>query len=217
MKLREHMQGEVDVENEAYERYTQNVGLLEEIFCPTQDTDTEPEPETNSEGESMDILVSEAIARLKSDTESADSFKERVATLLDQKLKKLLENQTATEDQRPSDQNADDHTKVVTVTTKQKQERSAKTNELLGKLTRARNEDDLKTCHDIVAQLFGNENDSSMDKWNQVELLPRTQESYVAVAPPCLFPKLWTRMEVDENIASKINDEFAWVGQIAQL
>jgi hypothetical protein len=219
MKLKEHMQGDIDAENEAYERYTQNVGLLEEIFCPTEDAAAEPEAEaeTNSEEESMDILVSEAMARLKSDNESACSFKERVATLLDQKLKKLLENQTASEDQSPSDQNADDDTKPVELTTKQKMERSAKTNELLGKLAGARNEDDLKACRDVAAQLLDNENDSTVDKSNQVELLPRTQESSVAAAWPCSFPKLWTRMEVDDSFASKVSEGFASLDQFAQL
>ncbi|GJN12536.1 hypothetical protein PR202_ga30820 [Eleusine coracana subsp. coracana] len=216
MKLKEHMQGDIDAENEAYERYMQNVGLLEETFCPTEDAAVEPEAETTST-ERMDMLVSEAIVRLKSDNESADSFKERVATILDQKLKKLLDSQAAYEDQSPSDQYADDSTEEVKLTTKQKMERTAKMNELLGKLSRARSEDDLKPCRDIVAQLFGKENDSSVNKSNQIELLPSTQQSSAAAAPPYSFPKLWTRMEVDENFASKINDEFASLDQVAQL
>jgi len=78
MKLKEHMQGDIDAENEAYERYTQNVGLLDEIFCPMEDADVEQEAEaTSSEEERMDLLVSEAKVRLKSDNETADSFKEK--------------------------------------------------------------------------------------------------------------------------------------------
>ena len=153
MKLKEHMQGDIDAENEAYERYTQNVGLLEETFCPMEDADVEPEAEaTSSEEERMDLLVSEAKVRLKSDNETADSFKETVATILDQKLKKLLESQSANEDDKPSDPNEDDHPSPMKFSTKQKMERTAKLNELLGKLTRARSEDDLKPRRDLVEQ-----------------------------------------------------------------
>lgn len=211
------MQGDIDAENEAYERYALNVGLLEETFCPTEDDAVEPEAEATSSEERMDILVSEAKVRLKSDKEIADSFKERVATILDEKLKKLLESQSASEDHNPSDQNLDDHTKLVKLTTKQKMERTARMNELLGKLTRVRSEDDLKSCRDIIAQLFGNENGSSMDESNRIELSPSAQESTAAAAPFYSFPKLWTRMEVDENFSAKVDDEFSSLSQVAQL
>jgi hypothetical protein len=45
MELKEHMQGDFGAENEAYERYTQNVRLLEETWCPMEDADVEPEAE----------------------------------------------------------------------------------------------------------------------------------------------------------------------------
>ncbi|RLN03605.1 uncharacterized protein C2845_PM13G02040 [Panicum miliaceum] len=139
MKLKEHMQGDIDAENEAYERYTQNVGLLEETFCPMEDAADESEAEaTSSEEERMDLLVSEAKVRLKSDNENADSFKERVATILDEKLKKLQESQSAYEDDKPSDQDQDDHTAPVKFSAKQKMERAAKFNELLGGRRRRR-------------------------------------------------------------------------------
>ncbi|KAL6857255.1 hypothetical protein ACP4OV_018637 [Aristida adscensionis] len=217
MKLREHMQGDIDAENEAYERYTQNVGLLEETFCPTEDATAEPEAEATSSEERLDILVTEAKVRLKSDNENTDSFKERVATILDQKLKKLQESQSVHEDDKPSDQDPDDHTKPVRLTTKQKTERTAKMNELLGKLTRARSEDDLKPCRDIIAQLFGKENSSSMEMPDRMESLPSAKEPTPAVGSSYSFPKLWTRMEVDESFASKVNDEFASLSQVAQL
>ncbi|KAL6659509.1 hypothetical protein ACP70R_003549 [Stipagrostis hirtigluma subsp. patula] len=217
MKLREHIQGDIDAENEAYERYTQNVGLLEETFCPTEDAAVEPEAEATSSEEKLDMLVSEAMVRLKSDSENIDSFKERVATILDQKLKSLQESQSGYQDDKPPDQNLDDPTRPVRFTTKQKMERTAKMNELLGKLTRARSEDDLKPCRDIVAQLFGKESGSSLDKSNRTELLASAQGSTSATAPSYSFPKLWTRMEVDENFAAKINDEFATLSQVAQL
>ncbi|RCV44138.1 hypothetical protein SEVIR_9G356200v4 [Setaria viridis] len=218
MKLKEHMQGDVDAENEAYERYTQNVGLLEETFCPMEDAAAEPEPEaTSSEEERMDLLVSEAKVRLKSDNENADSFKERIATILAQKLKKLHESQSTYEDDKPADQSQDDHTTPVKLSTKQKMEKAAKFNELLGKMMRARSEDDLKPCRDLIEQLFGKEDGSSMDKSNRMETEPSNQESAAATAQPYSFPKLCTRIEVDEDFAAKVDAEFSSLSEVVQL
>ncbi|KAF8712786.1 hypothetical protein HU200_028558 [Digitaria exilis] len=220
MKLKEHMQGDIDAENEAYERYTQNVGLLEETFCPMEDSAAEAEAEATSEDEErMDLLVSEAKVRLKSDSNNAESFKERVATILDQKLKNLREAQSSYEDDKLSDENQDDYTIPVKFTAKQKMERAAKFNELLGKMTRARNEDDLKPCRDLIEQLFGKEvlfrkeNDST-DKSNAMETEPPT-----AAAQRYSFPKLCTRIEVGEDFASKLDAdaEFLSLSEVAQL
>lgn len=220
MKLKEHMQGDIDVENEAYERYTHNIGLLEETFCLAEDAAVEPEAEASSSEERMEVLVSEAKVRLKSDHANAYSFKERIATILDQKLKKLQEKESAYEDANPSDQNLDDHMKPVKLTTKRQMTRTAKMNELLGKSTRAQSEDDLKPCLYIMSKLFGKENGSTMGTSNKSscnELLSSEQESTLAVAPFYSFPKLWTRMEVDVDMVSKINDKFSSVSQVVQL
>ncbi|CAN6300382.1 unnamed protein product [Urochloa humidicola] len=217
MKLKEHMQGDIDAENEAYERYTQNVGLLEETFCPMEDAAVEPEAETSSEEERMDLLVSEAMVRLKSDDENADIFKERVATLLAQKLKKLHESRSAYEDDKPADQSQDDRTTPVKLSTKQKMERAAKFNELLSKMSRARSEDDLKPCRDLIEQLFGNEDGSSIDKSNRMETEMRDQESTAAAAQPYSFPKLCTRIEVDGDFVAKVDAEFSSLSEVAQL
>lgn len=224
MKLKEHMQGDIDAENEAYERYTQNVGLLEETFCPMEDAANESEATSSSEEERMDLLVSEAKVRLKSDNENADSFKERVATILDEKLKKLQERQSAydyEDDKPPSDQDQDDHTTPVKFSAKQKMERAAKFNELLGKMTRARSEDDLKPCRDLIEQLFGKENGGSMDDSNRMETELSGQESITvaaaAAAQPYSFPKLCTRIEVGEDFAYTVNAEFSSLSEVAQL
>ncbi|CAN6312173.1 unnamed protein product [Urochloa humidicola] len=219
MKLKEHMQGDIDAENEAYESYTRNVGLLEETFCPMEDAAVEPEAETSSEEERMDLLVSEAMVRLKSDDENADSFKERVATLLAQKLKKLHESRSVYEDDKPADQSQNDHATPVKLSIKQKMERAAKFNELLGKMSRARSEDDLKPCRDLIEQLFGKEDGSSIDKSNRMETETGNQESTAAAAAaqPYSFPKLCARIEVDGDFVAKVDAEFSSLSEVAHL
>ena len=210
MKLKEHMQGDADVENEAYDRYTQNIGLLEETFYLTEDAAGEHETETTSSEERMEIMVSEAKVRLKSDCANADGFKERIATVLNQKLKKLQERDCAYEDAHSSGQNLDDHRKPVKLSIKQQMARNAKMNELLGKLTKAHSEDDLKPCLDIMAHLFGKENATATSN------KPSNQESTAAIAPSYSFPELITRLEVDENMMSNIN-ELSPLSQVVQL
>lgn len=213
MKLKEHMQGDIDVENEAYDRYTQNIGLLEETFYLTEDAAGEHETEATSSEERMEIMVSEAKVRLKSDCANADGFKERIATVLDQKLKKLQERHSAYDDDNSSNQNLDDHGKLVKLSIKQQMVRNAKTNELLGKLTKAQSEDDLKPCLDIMTQLFAKENASFCTGTSKE---PTDQESTAAIAPSYSFPKLTTRLEVDENMVSKMN-ELSSLSQVVQL
>lgn len=224
MKLKEHMQGDTDAENEAYERYTQNVGLLEEAFCPMEeDADVDPEAEatSSSEEERMDLLVSAAKARLKSDNEAANSFRERVATILDQKLKDLRGSQSASEGDEPSGPSLDDRLTPTPMkfSTAQKMGRATELNELLGKLTGARSEDDLKPCRDLAEQLFGKEDGSSVGNSNRVdtETEPGDQESAAAVARRYSVPTLCSRMEVGEDFASEMNDEFCSLTQVAQL
>lgn len=214
MKLEEHIQGDIDVENEAYDRYTQNIGLLEETFYLTEDAAGEHETEATSSEERMEIMVSEAKVRLKSDCSNADGFKERIATILDQKLKELQGRGSAYEDDKPSDQNLDDHRKPVKLSIKQQMERNMKTNELLGKLTKAQSEDDLRPCLGIMAQLFGKEKSStSMSTSNKSS----NQESTPAITPSYSFPRRMTRSEFDENMSSEINDESPSLSQVAQL
>lgn len=211
MKLKEHMQGDIDAENEAYDRYTQNIGLLEETFYLTEDAAGEHETEATSSEERMEIMVSEAKVRLKSDCANADGFKERIAIVLDQKLKELQEKHSAYEDDNSSDQNIDGHRKLVKLSIKQQMARNAKTNELLARLTKAQSEDDLKPCLDT--QLFEKENASSCMDASQK---PSDQELTAATAPSYSFPKLTTRLEVDENMVSKIN-ELSSLSQVFQL
>ncbi|KAM0894044.1 hypothetical protein ACQ4PT_024716 [Festuca glaucescens] len=213
MKLKEHMQGDIDAENEAYDRYTRNIGLLEETFYLTEDAAGEHETEATSSEERMEIMVSEAKVRLKSDCANADGFKERIAIVLDQKLKELQEKHSAYEDDNSSDQNIDGHRKLVKLSIKQQMARNAKTNELLARLTKAQSEDDLKPCLDIMAQLFEKENASSCMDASQK---PSDQELTAATAPSYSFPKLTTRLEVDENMVSKIN-ELSSLSQVFQL
>lgn len=213
MKLKEHMQGDIDAENEAYDRYTQNIGLLEETFYLTEDADGEHETEATSSEERMEIMVSEAKVRLRSDCAYADGFKERIAIVLDQKLKELQEKHSTYEEGNSSDQNIDGHRKLLKLSIKQQMARNAKTNELLARLTKAQSGDDLKPCLDIMAQLFEKENASScMDASEK----PSDQELTAATAPSYSFPKLTTRLEVDENMVSKIN-ELSSLSQVFQL
>ncbi|KAF0900517.1 hypothetical protein E2562_024810 [Oryza meyeriana var. granulata] len=213
-KLKEHIQGDIDAENEAYERYTQNVGLLEETFSLTEDAAVEPEAEATSSEERMETLVSEAKVRLKSNSANADGFKNRIATILDQKIKELLESKSTYEDDNPSDQNLDDHPEPMKLSIKQQMERGANMTELLGKMIRAQSEGDLKPCSHIAAQLFGSSMATS-NKSQEKEL--SNQETAAAVTLPYSFPKLWTMVEIDDAVMSKINSEFSSSTAVMQL
>ncbi|KAF3336060.1 hypothetical protein FCM35_KLT20567 [Carex littledalei] len=73
MKLREHLEGNVEAESEAFDRYMQNVSLLGEVFSEN----------------TTDISISNVKLGLKSNIEKSAASKKRLRNIVDQKLKEL--------------------------------------------------------------------------------------------------------------------------------
>lgn len=125
MKLREHLEGNVEAESEAFDRYMQNVSLLEEVFSES----------------TTDISISNVKLGLKSNIEQSADSKKRLRNIVDQKLKEL--SCTTYEG-----------TELLQVV-KQRSERNSTTNDLMTRLSKVRGEDDLKPCIEVSARLFG--------------------------------------------------------------
>ncbi|KAJ4803147.1 Uveal autoantigen with coiled-coil domains and ankyrin repeats [Rhynchospora pubera] len=124
-KLREHMQENVEAECEAFDRYMQNVSLLEEVFSES----------------TSDVFISNVRLGLKSDVERSAAFKERLRNIVDQKLMELNGiNYEGTE---------------LLEVVRQRSERNSATNDLITRLSKVRGEDDLKPCIEICARLVG--------------------------------------------------------------
>jgi hypothetical protein len=115
----------VEAESEAFDRYLQNVSLLEEVFSEN----------------TTDISFSYVKLGMKSNLEKSAASKKKLRNLVDQKLKEL--SCTTYEG-----------TELLEVV-RQRSERNSTTNDLITRLGKARGEDDLKPCIEISTRLFG--------------------------------------------------------------
>ncbi|CAL1376036.1 unnamed protein product [Linum trigynum] len=182
-KLKEFKERNIEKENEAFDRYMQNISLLEETFSmkamqasSSQDRTAPPDP-----------MVSE-------------NLRKRKLHVIDQGLKKLEESEI-NGDRRPE--------KV-----KNWSERASAFNDLIEKLNKARSEDDIKSCLEMKAQLFGGGCAALVDE-------PVAQTSWIEAGSSkgmdCFSQNVLRPVEIDPEIVSKVNVHFMSLQKIASL
>ncbi|GFZ02039.1 hypothetical protein Acr_15g0006480 [Actinidia rufa] len=134
LKLKEFREANIEVENEAFDRYMQNVSLLDEVLAvkanpevPTSSGSPISNPNPNSAGETTEMDVAGLKLKLRSNPTA-------VATT-PKKLRKIN-----------LDSGSNDPKKQA--------ERVLALSDRLDKLNKARNEEDLKSCFEMKAQIF---------------------------------------------------------------
>lgn len=220
--MKEHIEGNNEVENEAFDRYVQNVGLLEETLSVVEMLKLEDELIMEDVDLEYKIhkLVTEIKVKLQSNAERADSFRERIQSLISQKLKKLQERELFNDEGSPYDeeQDANREFKRQKAVIKQRAERYAAVNDLMDKLNRARSEDDLKSCLELKHQLLDvNSADKSKDLNSDDKIVHREESDSLSALSSYSLPVVCTTVHIDQAAFSNIDAEFSSLGQIAQL
>ncbi|XP_031482082.1 uncharacterized protein LOC116252139 [Nymphaea colorata] len=162
-KLREHKERNIEAEDEAFDRYVQNVSLLEETFGVNSSLEAltpEGEPMLLSccpDGLDQDRVVSALKARLRSKPERADKHRERIRGLVNIGLENLKKRETDGRDMDRVDPGAlggtrelDSHDSGC----RQRFECFSAITDLLDKMSKVRSKEDLKLCTDLKLQLF---------------------------------------------------------------
>lgn len=224
MKLKEHVEGNIEVENEAFDRYMQNISLLEETFSVAQGLKLEDQlmVEDVSSEDKIHRLVSEIKVKLKSNVERADSFRERIQSLINQKLRKLQERGLFNDEGSPYDeeQDANREFKRRKKVIKWHAERYAAMNDLMDRLNRARSED-LKSCLELKQQLFNHSDDNYVDKSkdpnSEVKMVHKEESDSLSALSSYSLPMVCTTVRINQAALSKIDAEFSSLDQIAQL
>uniref|UniRef100_A0A1D1YID4 Uveal autoantigen with coiled-coil domains and ankyrin repeats n=1 Tax=Anthurium amnicola TaxID=1678845 RepID=A0A1D1YID4_9ARAE len=220
-KLKEHIEGNIEAENEAFDRYMKNVSLLEETFSVNSWNDSMPIVEACSSEEDFNKLVTGIKARLKSNSERANNFRERVQGIVDRGLQKLKEwefqdNEVSQADDTDSFGEFKRRRKIL----KSRFEMTAAVEDLAEKLIKARSEDDLKSCLETKLQLFNQDGHCASHKSNHPTADDtETKESTdtVTAAFSYSLPKLLSTVQISENSLSNIDREFISLDQIAEL
>lgn len=215
--MKEHKNRNIEVENEAFDRYMQNISLLEEVFS----IKSNPEGTTNNEISVLDVssnledkskvMVSWLKLRLKSNPTRNDNCRKRILEIVDRGLKKL---------NCVSD--LDDQNDPPTVSKKPKTEQADKLSalsELTDKMNKARNEEDLNSCLEIKSQIFAMSSKTGQAEIQVDTSIEHTSNTGLTVVQECNYslPKLLVTSEIDQESLIKIDSHFSSIVQIEDL
>ncbi|XP_072963728.1 uncharacterized protein [Typha angustifolia] len=221
MKLRQHIQENIEAENEAFERYMQNVCFLEEAFKVPPKADDQAAAAAAYSEDRIQMLTAEMKVRLKANSVKEERFRERIGNMLDQKLNKLREREHANDEDTSSCHDVDFQRELKSLKeVKQRVERTAAISDLLNKLNRARSEDDLRSCLDIRCQLFNQSGRNAIDALNNLnagEPSAGKQGLEALKRITCSLPTVPASFDVDQDTLSSIDMEFSSLSQIAEL
>lgn len=232
-KLKEHIEGDIEIENEAFDRYMQNINLLKETFIPNKTVDDDdiilpdgtPEQSTSVE---FKRNVGAIKARLQSKVEIKKSFREKIQGIVDQGLKDLQRSDGIVDNEDNDDIAYDDDLCSLRDPKKKKIigtriDRTAAIDDLFDKLSKARTEEELNSCLGIKLRLFNqdikknNRSTISMDE-EKVEDAPEAQSSHstTATTSSATFHYFCTRL-VDQDTLRNIEAQCSSHNGIIQL
>ncbi|KAA3453483.1 electron carrier/iron ion binding protein [Gossypium australe] len=222
-KLKEFKDRNIEIENDAFDRYMQNISLLEEVFStkPMQDgsdEDEESKPSSTSQEDKTLAMTSGLKLALRSNPVRSDNTRKRILQIVDQGIKKLQKSEPNNGATDPDDQNKLDNrlkkAKPLWV------ERSLMLSDIMDKLNKARNEEDLKSCLEMKAQLYNQSTVSTPteikdhDTLNEQDIKNDTTPRKVGNYP---MPKLFASMEIDQETLNKVDAHFSSLEQIEDL
>ncbi|KAF8085058.1 hypothetical protein N665_0684s0010 [Sinapis alba] len=186
-KLKEYRDRNIEVENEAFDRYMSNVNLLEEAFSLA----SVPEEETAaSERNNEERTVSELKLRLRSNTARAEGFKKRITETVKAGLVKV---------QKPGGKSDDQDDIKRRIKRRRLEEKTSALNEIIDKLNKARTEEDLKSCVEMQSKLCGNVFSISASDKNRI------------------FPASVHKVEISEEALQKMGEQLYSFDQVETL
>ncbi|CAH8297144.1 unnamed protein product [Eruca vesicaria subsp. sativa] len=186
-KLKEYRDRNIEVENEAFDRYMSNVNLLEEAFLLASVSEEEP---AASERNSEERTVSELKLRLRSNSARAEGFKKRITETVKAGLVKV---------QKPGGKSDDQDDIKRRFKRRKLEEKTSTLNEIIDKQNKARIEEDLKSCLDMKSKLCGNFSSSSESDKNMI------------------FPASVRKVEISKEALQKMGEELQSFDQAETL
>ncbi|KAK8985895.1 hypothetical protein V6N11_037618 [Hibiscus sabdariffa] len=218
-KLKEFKDGNIEIENDAFDQYMQNISLLEEVFSiksidEGSDEDEGSNPSPKSKEDETSVMISGPKLTLKSDLVRTDNARKRIKRIVDQGIEKLQRTEANDGANDPDDQNKLDSgwNKVKSLWV----ERASVVSDIVDKLNKARNEEDLKTCLEMKAQLYNQSTMSSETEMKDPEAL-KEESVETKVNPRQVEHPLLTQIEIDQETFNKIDAHFTTVEQIEDL
>lgn len=222
-KLKEFNDRNIEVENEAFDRYMQNADLLEEVFSAKSILDRSIEDESSisshnstSMEDDNEATISGLKLKMRSNPQRTSNFRKRIRQIVDKGLKKLQKRELDDHDIGPVDPKELD--KGPKSAKDWCAEKASTLNDLIDKLNKARNEEDLKSCLEVKSQLFNHQKESQLKPGN-TELLTEQIAKNELESKEINFslPKLITTTEIDQETLRSVDAHFSSIDQIENL
>ncbi|XP_054793486.1 uncharacterized protein LOC129299072 [Prosopis cineraria] len=212
-KLKEYTERDIEVENDAFDRYMQNVVLLEEVLSVESLEDNSPSAlvfNLTSTGNS-EMMIPWLNLLLRSNSTRSDSVRNRIRQIVDEGLKKLLKCAVNGDVEEPNE--ASKRPKIL------RTERLSDISDLCDKINKARNEDDLKSCLGMKSQLINLDEGSRKPEFEDKETHKQTVEGDLASAEELdyFLPKLAVAGEIDQETLNNIDKHFGSLEHVDQL
>ncbi|XP_027084205.1 uncharacterized protein [Coffea arabica] len=225
LKLKEFRDRNIEAENEAFDRYMRNVSLLEEVFCVNSALDGQSEEGSSaantdrSVDDCNEIMVPGLKLKLRSNPVRIENFRKRVQYIVDQGLRELnkLESNDGNGELGDPDEMGNRPKKMKS---SWRAERASALSDLIDKLNKARNEEDLKACFDMYSRISKRASKTSQvdsvlaeasDEQNPIDnLLHKERASY---APP----KWFSSTPIDQESLCRIDSYFCSLEDVEDL
>ncbi|KAG8480766.1 hypothetical protein CXB51_025451 [Gossypium anomalum] len=146
-----------------------NISLLEEVFSiksidEGSEEDEGSKPSSTLKEDETSVMISGLKLTLKSDPVRTDNARKRIKQIVDQGIEKLHKAEANDGANDPDDQNKLDSR--LNMVKSSRIERALVLSDIVDKLNKARNEEDLKSCLEMKAQLY---NQSIMSTDTEIE------------------------------------------------
>ncbi|GAB2235279.1 hypothetical protein Drorol1_Dr00025700 [Drosera rotundifolia] len=210
-KLKEYKESQIEAENEAFDRYMQNTHLLEEVFTSSsKDSVVSNLPAPLKDTTDTTLLLK---AKLRSNPFRTTNLRKRIKQCVNQGLKKLKKQNIeygiselhhgAELDQAPKS------------AVKELDGKSLTYQELNDKLNKARNQEDLKSCLQILSSLTSSRNEAEKST-ALAEQIDKNNAGGKHVSDTSVL-KLVKAHEVDQDTINSMDVYFSSLEEIEDL
>lgn len=206
--MKEFRDANVEAESEAFDRYMQNVGLLEDVFRASDEWSSGEKLSPNVDN--SERMVHDLKLKLRSDQATTDNLRKRIQHIIDQGLKKVG---------KPDDVSDTEGDGRMTKKIKSLQsEKAIALTDLNDKLNKARNEDELKSCWEMASQVFQWKTKKGEAEADAGESSCRENDDSSTKQESHSFPPKWVNpVTIDEQALSRIDAQFSSLEEVQDL
>ncbi|XP_050222117.2 uncharacterized protein LOC126672210 [Mercurialis annua] len=217
-KLKEYRERNIEVENEAFDRYMQNISLLEEVLSvksilesstkeSTEDCSLSSDPDHAAAKYECEKVTALPNLKLRLKPTRSENDRKRIQQIVDVGLQKLQKREFKDRLNDIDNNNEDD--KKPEKTKNLRAERTSAISDLIDKLNKARNEEDLTACMEMKAQLYNHQNETK-DAEASEKQTAKKELNY-------LSQKLFRTVEIDQEDLNKIDNHFLTLEKVVNL